>query len=234
MFQNVIRRSNSNIRRPHQKVFLNLNHIDVKFKKVHALKNISLQINKGEFIFITGQSGAGKTSLLKLISGDIKNFKGEICGQVFSQKSFISEVFQDIRLISNLTCMENLELAYDPSIYKSTKDFKTDLKQLSSIFEYTHLLNHKIKDCNGGVKQLVSMTRALLTKPNLLLADEPSSALDTALASKLFDVLNFYNSKRGVTVIWASHNRELIQKFNGKIIHLQNGRIAHTGNACFI
>ena len=78
------------------------------------------------------------------------------------------------------------------------------------------------------------MIRALLTRPNVLLADEPTSSLDKESSIKMFDVLNYYNVKRQLTVIWASHNRELVKQFPGKIVHLENGKLIYSGHACFI
>jgi ABC-type phosphate/phosphonate transport system, ATPase component len=74
----------------------------------------------------------------------------------------------------------------------------------------------------------------LMTRPNVLIADEPTASLDKESSIKLFDVLNFYNVKRKLTVIWASHNRDLVKQFPGKIVHLENGKLVYSGHACFI
>ena len=92
----------------------------------------------------------------------------------------------------------------------------------------------KVKDANGGLKQKVAMVRALLSKPQVLLADEPTAALDKESAMKLFEILNFYNVRKNLTVIWASHNRDLVKQFPGKIVHLDAGNLVYSGHACFI
>ncbi|MBT6325532.1 MAG: cell division ATP-binding protein FtsE, partial [Bdellovibrionales bacterium] len=87
---------------------------------------------------------------------------------------------------------------------------------------------------NGGLRQKIAIIRALLTRPEVFIADEPTSSLDYDNAYKLYEVLNLYNAKRGMTVIWASHNRELVKKFTGRVVHLDKGKLVYSGNACFI
>ena len=84
------------------------------------------------------------------------------------------------------------------------------------------------------MKQKIALIRALLARPNILIADEPTCSLDKESSVKLFEILNFYNLKRKLTVIWASHNRELVKQFPGKIIHLEKGKLIYSGHACFI
>ncbi len=132
------------------------------------------------------------------------------------------------------TVERNLWVSFDPSIYKNKNEFIKDMNELCSVLGITPHLKSKIKDTNGGLKQKVAMVRALLSKPKLLLADEPTAALDKDSATKLFEVLNFYNVKRKLTVVWASHNRDLIKQFPGKIVHLDAGKLIYSGHACFI
>lgn len=208
-----------------------LENVSVSFGNIHALKEINLQINTGETIFLTGASGAGKTTLLNLLAGNLEASGGK----VYSSKSnFCAQVFQDLRLIERMTCRENLMFAFDPSIYKSKNEFVSDLEELTKILGINSRLDMKIKDANGGLKQKISIIRALLTRPSVFIADEPTSSLDYENAKRLFDLLNIYSSKRKMTIIWASHNRELVQKFTGRIIHLDKGRLIHSGHACFI
>ena len=176
--------------------------------------------------------GAGKTTLLNVLSGDLL----PTTGRVFRCQSeqFITKVFQDLRLVENLSCQDNLKLCYDSEIYKSQKEFTEELKQLAKIFNIEDRLNTKIIQANGGLKQKIAILRSLLSRPEVVLADEPTSSLDKDNAFQLFDLFNFYNSKRKVTIVWASHNRELIKQFSGKIIHINQGRLIHKGHACFI
>jgi cell division transport system ATP-binding protein len=132
------------------------------------------------------------------------------------------------------TCEENLMFAYDSSLYESKSEFIKDMQELSRILGISDRLKLKVNEANGGLKQKVAIIRSLLTRPDVLIADEPTSSLDTDNAQRLFDILNLYNIKRGMTVIWATHNKELIKSFSGRIIHLDQGRLVYSGHACFI
>lgn len=210
--------------------------VSVEFGEIRALKNIQLSIEKGEIVFLTGASGAGKTTLLKVLSGLQEPHSGRIIRPNINGKKslFISNVFQDLRLMGKYTCEENLLFSYDSSLYNSKAEFVTDMNELAKILGIKDRLHLKINDANGGLKQKVAIIRALLTRPDVLIADEPTSSLDIDNTRRLFDVLNLYNVKRGMTVIWATHNKELIKSFTGRIIHLDNGRLVYSGHACFI
>lgn len=206
-------------------------NLTVKYGNAEVLKDVSLQIRSGEIIFLTGVSGAGKTTLLNVLAGNIRQSSGQV--QTLTT-GFVAQVFQDLKLIERFTCRENLQFAFDPSVYKSKKEFNSDLEELSKILGISHRLDSKLTEANGGLKQKVAIIRALLSRPAVILADEPTSALDYENAKRFFDLLNIYNTKRKMTVIWASHNRELVQKFSGRVIHLDKGRLIHSGHACFI
>lgn len=211
--------------------------VSVEFGEIRALKNIQLTIERGEIVFLTGASGAGKTTLLKVLSGFQEPTSGRtvVPNALNAKKSlFISNVFQDLRLMGKYTCEENLMFAYDSSLYATKAEFMQDLNELSRILGIKDRLNLKISEANGGLKQKVAIIRSLLTRPDVLIADEPTSSLDIDNTRRLFDVLNLYNVKRGLTVIWATHNKELIKSFTGRIIHLDNGRLVYSGQACFI
>lgn len=210
-----------------------LNNINVKFGKNTILNNISLTVNPGEILFVTGKSGAGKTTLLNVLAEDID----PTTGKRFTpdqDKTFVAQVFQDLRLMENKSCEDNLWVSFDPTLYKSKNEFFHDLEELATVLGFKDKLSLLIKDANGGLKQKVAMVRALLSRPQVLLADEPTAALDKESAIKLFEILNYYNVKRNLTVIWASHNRDLVKQFPGKIIHLDAGKLIYSGHACFI
>ena len=209
-----------------------LEDVTVDYGGKKALRNVQLSIEKGEIIFITGVSGAGKTTLLKVLSGEITPTSGQV--RIPNRNIFISQVFQDLRLMGRMTCRDNLMMSYDSSVYSNKAEFLQDLNELSRVLGIKDRLDLKVNDANGGLKQKVGIIRALLSRPDVFVADEPTSSLDSDNAQKLFDVLNLYNVKRGLTVIWASHNKELVKKFTGRILHLDNGKLVYSGHACFI
>lgn len=218
-----------------QNYLFHLDNLSVDFGKIRALKSVQLTIHPGEILFLTGPSGAGKTTLLSILGGHIEPTSGKaILPHHTSSKHFVASVFQDLRLFPKKTCEENLWMAYDASLYSSKNEFQKELEDFSRILGVYDHLNQKTIDCNGGLKQKVAMIRALLSRPTALLADEPTAALDKDNSYRLFEVLNHLNHKKGLTLVWATHNKELIKQFPGKIAHLDGGRLVYSGHACFI
>ena len=214
---------------------IHLQDASVSFGKLHALRNVELTIAKGEVVFVTGASGAGKTTLLRMLAGDLEPTSGK-CQHPFrnGKELFVARVFQDLRLIPELTCEANLNIAYDPELYDSRKAFEKDKAELCRVLGVSDRLALKIKDANGGLQQKIAIIRTLLTKPDVLIADEPTSALDADNGKRLFEVLSYFNMKRGMTIIWATHDKELVKRFTGRILHLDAGRLVYSGHACFI
>lgn len=214
-----------------------LEDLSVSFGNLTALKSVHLTIEQGEVIFVTGASGAGKTTLLRLLaqeivptSGQMRRAERDLSGKVL----FTSRVFQTLRLLENQSLETNLRMSYDPTIYRSKNEFNQDMRELCKVLAIDDRLHLKAQDANGGLRQKVAIIRALLARPDIFIADEPTSSLDSDNARKIFDLLNLYNVKRGMTIIWASHNSELVKKFSGRIIHLDRGRLVYSGHACFI
>ncbi len=218
-----------------QNYLFHLDNLSVEYGDLKALKAVQLTIYPGEILFVTGPSGAGKTSLLGVLGGHLEPTSGRaILPHQRSSKHFVSTVFQDLRLLQSKTCEENMWMAYDASIYNSKNDFYRELEDFSRLLQVHDFLGRKIEDCNGGLRQKVAMIRALLSRPTALLADEPTSSLDKENSYRLFEVLNHLNHKKGLTIVWATHNKELIKQFPGKIAHLDKGRLVYSGHACFI
>jgi len=218
-----------------QNYLFHLDNLSVEYGSIKALRSVQLTIYPGEILFVTGPSGAGKTSLLSVLGGHLEPTTGKaILPSQRSSKHFVSTVFQDLRLMHKNTCEDNLWMAYDPAIFNSKEEFYRELEDFSRLLQVHDQLNRKIEDCNGGLKQKIAMIRALLARPTALLADEPTSALDKENSYRLFDLLNHLNHKKGLTIVWATHNKELIKQFPGKIAHLEAGRLVYAGHACFI
>ncbi len=218
-----------------QNYLFHLDNLSVEFGAITALKSVQLTIYPGEILFVTGPSGAGKTTLLSVLGGNQEPTSGKaVLPHMKSSKHFVSTVFQDLRLLQKKTCEENLFMAYDSSMYDSKNDFYKEMQDLAKLLHVYDHLDRKIEDSNGGLRQKVAMIRALLSKPTALLADEPTSSLDKENSYRLFEVLNHYNHKKGLTLVWATHNKELIKQFPGKIAHLDHGRLVYSGHACFI
>lgn len=211
-----------------------LTNVTVDFGKLRALRSIQLSVQAKDVLFVTGVSGAGKSTLLNLMAGLVQPTSGTISLAQDSERFFVASVFQDLRLWQKKNCEENMWFSYDPRIYDTKEQFHKELVELSRLMGVYDHLSRPIQDCNGGLKSKVAMIRALLSKPNALLADEPTSALDKEASFRLFEVLSHYNQKQALTLVWATHNREMVKQFPGLVAHLDAGRLLYSGQACFI
>jgi ABC-type multidrug transport system ATPase subunit len=213
-----------------------LAHIGLRLGGRTILEDINLAIDRGEILFLTGPSGAGKTSLLRILEGDLKATEGDKVFHLSQKKDipFIACVYQDLRLLEELSLSDNLALSFRSSAYSKKAHFDQLLNDYAGYFDFKDKLQLKCANANGGLKQKVAILRALLTRPQVLICDEPTSSLDAISAKKVYDLLEHLNKEQRMTVIWASHHREMVQKFNGRIMHLEQGRLVHSGKACFI
>lgn len=198
------------------------------------LNQIDIQINTGEFLFLTGVSGTGKTTLFKMILGDEAPTSGKIYynGLDISliPKTFlpfyrreIGMVYQDYRLLINETVKQNISIPLKINKTSSSK-IAERIKQVAKQFSLTKLLNHKVKTLSGGERQLVAIARATIHKPKILLADEPTANLDYSMGMKIFRRLRRIN-QQGTTVIVATHNIELMKAFKSRILLIKNKSI---------
>jgi len=200
------------------------------------LKNISLTLNTGDFLFITGKTGSGKTSLLNFIDSD-KNFR-YIQGhrsRLHSQDDllFSSRVYQDLKVFKDMSVADNLELAFDQQIYDNYQSFFDTLKDYLEIFGLKEQLRTKLASSNGATSQKVAIIRSILSKPRLILADEPTSSFDQQTTHKVYDLFNLLNQKTQMSVVWVTHDKDLVQKFRGRIYQIENQRMLNVRRHCF-
>lgn len=214
-----------------------LSKVTKSYEKSSAILNdISLKINKGEFVFLSGASGAGKSTLLKLIYGGEKITSGELVigGRNFSSigkdevsalRREIGCVFQDYRLLPRRTVLENVELVLEIQGLEA----KERRKRSHEILRYLELedrINSYPQSLSGGEQQRVAMARALVSHPTLILADEPTGNLDHGISDKIFELLINVNRMAGITVFVASHDIDRIERLNCRTIILKQGSIA--------
>lgn len=216
----------------HESLIFQAENVSVNYGKIKALNNVTFSIKRGEVIFVTGKSAAGKSTLLNVLAGDVTPKSGRLINAVNDR--FIAQVFQDVKLLHDLTLEENLLMSFDSALYKSKKEFKSDLNELIQFMGLGDRIKIKAINANGGLKQKVALIRALMTKPEIILCDEPTSSCDKESSIKFFELLNYYNVKKGLTIIWASHNKELVKQFPGTMLHLDSGKLVYSGHACFI
>jgi cell division transport system ATP-binding protein len=222
---------------------IQFSHVTKRYDESYeALNDVSLFIDKAEFVFLTGASGAGKTTLLKHIYMEEFPTAGEvfICG--FDSKSTklhksnlpylrrkLGIVFQDFRLLNDRDVFENVAFALRV-IGKKEKDIKRKVFEVLSLTGLSHKCFNFPNQLSGGEQQRVSIARAIVNDPWVLLADEPTGNLDVAVSKDIFALLQKINSW-GTTVIMSTHDLNLIEPYHYRRIVLSHGSLIKGGNA---
>ena len=202
--------------------------------KTNALKNVSLNIEKGEFVFIVGSSGAGKSTLIKLLMREELADSGEIIvnGYNYSKlkrrnvprlRRSIGVVFQDFRLIPSLNVYDNVAFALRVTNVPS-KEIRKRVPYILNLVGLSSKAKAMPHELSGGEQQRVALSRALVRNPPLIIADEPTGNIDPELSFEIVDLLNEIN-KRGVTIVVVTHEHDLVEHFNKRVITIENGTI---------
>ena len=210
-------------------------HLSKRYSRgVYALRDLSLTIDKGEFLFLTGPSGAGKSTLLRLLlredlpsegrlSVSGRNLSELTSAQVQSYRRSVGFVFQDFRLIPRFTIFQNVAFVMRvlgvPQTVQQRKTFQV-LKWVG----LQHRMNAFPEELSGGEQQRVAIARALVNDPQLVLADEPTGNLDPDLSLEIMNLFRETNA-RGTTVVVATHDRKLIRRVGRRAITLDHGQI---------
>ena len=201
-----------------------------------ALVDINLRLEKGEFIFLVGPSGAGKTTLMRLLSREEKTSSGQIIvngrninklkdSHVYQLRRKIGVVFQDFKLIPTKTVFENVAYVLrvlGQSRYEIERKVCAALKRVG----LEHKLQQYPKRISGGEQQRVAIARAVVNNPVLLLADEPTGNLDAERSREIMQLFLDINHE-GTTVLMATHNMRTVEGMNERAIYLREGAIAH-------
>ena len=210
-------------------------HLSKQYSRgVYALRDLTLSIDKGEFIFLTGPSGAGKSTFLRLLLREEVPTEGELtvagrdlsamsASQLQSYRRTLGFVFQDFRLISRMTVFQNVAFVMRvlgvTDIVQQRKTFQV-LKWVG----LQHRMNALPEELSGGEQQRVAIARALVNEPQLVLADEPTGNLDPDLSLEVMNLFREINS-RGTTVVIATHDRELIRRVGRRAVTLDHGHV---------
>lgn len=217
---------------------LQIKDIDVYYGNIQALRGISLEVNEGEIVTLIGANGAGKSTLLKTISGLLKPKKGSIeyLGSNIDGKpaqsivkAGISHVPEGRRVFANMTVEENLELgAY---LRNDREGIKKDLAHVYELFPRLHERRKQLSGTlSGGEQQMLAMGRALMSKPKLIILDEPSMGLAPLMVKNIFNIIEMVN-KEGVTVLLVEQNANMALSVADRAYVLETGSIVLAGTA---
>ncbi|MCI6607035.1 MAG: ABC transporter ATP-binding protein [Mitsuokella jalaludinii] len=217
---------------------LKIDNIDVYYGAIHALKGISLEVNEGEIVTLIGANGAGKSTTLRTISGLLKPKTGSITflGQSIAGvraheivKKGISQVPEGRRVFAEMTVMENLDLG--AFVRKDKAGIQQDLKHVFELFpRLEERKNQSAGTLSGGEQQMLAMGRALMSRPKLLLLDEPSMGLAPLLIKEIFNIIVDIN-KSGTTVLLVEQNANMALSIANRAYVLETGRITLSGKA---
>lgn len=199
-----------------------------------ALRNVNLHVDDGEFIFIVGSSGAGKSTFLKLITCEERPTDGEIVlgEQKLSElrrsdvpylRRTMGMVFQDFRLIHKMTVYENIAFAMHV-VGASGREIRKRVPYILGLVNLQDKANCHPRELSGGEQQRVGLARALVNSPRLLIADEPTGNIDPALSFEIVDLLSEIN-KRGTTILMVTHEHNLVRHFQRRVVEIHDGTV---------
>ena len=199
-----------------------------------ALNDVSLHIEKGEFVFIVGNSGSGKSTLIKLLLKELEPTSGPIVvndqnleklkrRQIPKYRRGVGVVFQDFRLLKDRNVYENVAFA-QRVIEKPNRVIKKRVPEILTLVGLAEKYKSFPRELSGGEQQRVALARALVNRPNILLADEPTGNLDPKNSLDIMKLLEEIN-ERGTTVLVVTHNREIVNSFKKRVITMRKGVI---------
>jgi cell division transport system ATP-binding protein len=199
-----------------------------------ALDDVTLTVTKGEFVSIVGHSGAGKTTLVKMILADDVPTDGTVFFEsinVFKLKNKdltnlrrrIGVVFQDFKLLPNKTAYENIAFAME-AVGKSNDEIESDIPHVLELVDLSKKMHHFPHQMSGGEQQRLAIARAIINQPGLIIADEPTGNLDAINTYEIVQILKKINDL-GTTVILTTHNRGVVDCVGGRVVTMEKGKV---------
>jgi cell division transport system ATP-binding protein len=210
------------------------NNVSKIYKDATALLDVTFTVEAGEFVSIVGHSGAGKTTLTKMILADEMPTEGTVFFESINVHKLknkdltklrrrIGVVFQDYKLLSNKTAYENIAFAME-AVGKTEEEIESDVPHVLELVDLSHRTGHFPGEMSGGEQQRLAIARAIINQPELIIADEPTGNLDPVNTHEIVQILKKINDL-GTTVILTTHNRGVIESVNNRVITMENGKI---------
>lgn len=217
-------------------------HVTKTYRTNIGLDDISVDINKGDFVFLVGPSGAGKSTFIKLILKEIEADKGSIYvdGKDITQLSNreipelrrkVGTVFQDFRLLPKKTVFENVAFAMEV-LHKSKKQIRKQVPQILSLVGITDKAHKYPEELSAGEQQRVAIARAIINNPMVLIADEPTGNLDPDTAAEIMDLLEQINL-RGTTIVMVTHAKDIVDRMKKRVIAIEKGNIVRDSEGIY-
>lgn len=221
---------------------INFDHVTKTYRTNIGLDDVSVNIKKGDFVFLVGPSGAGKSTFIKLILKEINADQGSILvdGKDVTQLSNrevpelrrkIGTVFQDFRLLPKKTVFENVAFAMEV-LHKSKKQIRKQVPQILSLVGITDKAHKYPEELSAGEQQRVAIARAIVNNPTVLIADEPTGNLDPATAAEIMDLLEQINL-RGTTIVMVTHAKDIVDKMKKRVIAIEKGKIVRDSEGIY-
>jgi cell division transport system ATP-binding protein len=219
---------------------IELNNVSISQSTGVVIANLSLNVNKGEFVYLLGKTGSGKSSVLKCLYAEVgvKSGTATVAGHELSKitskeipflRRKLGIVFQDFQLLTDRSIFENLRFVLMATGWKNEDDIK---KQINSVLEKVGLTGKQTKmpfEISGGEQQRVAIARALLNQPEIILADEPTGNLDPDTSAEIMKLL-IDISKTGTSVLFATHDMLLYNRFPARTLKCENGVVVEVRN----
>lgn len=202
---------------------------------VGAIYDLSLTIDKGEFVFIIGGSGSGKSTLIKMLYREEKPSRGEIVlggvnvaklrnSKVYKLRRKIGVVFQDYKLLPKLTVYENVAFALEV-IGADNSEIRKRVIEVLDMVGLKHKLKEYPDNLSGGEQQRVAIARAIVNKPSILICDEPTGNLDPKISKEIMKILESINKELGTTILMVTHDIDIVNDMKKRVIVLKEGRL---------
>lgn len=211
------------------------NQVDLSFGDTHVLNNVDLEIEAGKFYTLLGPSGSGKSTILKLISGQLTadsgdiSFEGQRVNDVPAEKRKVNTVFQNYALFPNMNVFDNV--AFGPTLKGMNKtEIKNKVKEMLDLVKLSDFVDREIDELSGGQQQRVAIARALANDPEVLLLDEPLSALDYKLRKSMQYELREIQQRLGITFVFVTHDQEEALAMSDWIFVMNDGVIQQNGS----